>query len=174
MTTTREDLIPNSENQEIIIHYDKDFYARLNNAKYNPETFPAIAFDVMSCKPMQTKSHLCRALQCSKRSLYDWIKKYQDFADAIETGLTYGESLFRNKLADHAFKPQASVNNGLIKLLAKNVYNISEDLPTVVINNSNISTDPTDELRKRGIPLPTSNINDVPELNDQEDYLEEE
>jgi hypothetical protein len=61
---------------------------------------------------------------------------------------------------EHAFQPQATVNNGLIKLLAGNVYGMKEDNPTVVINN-NTTVNPHTALKERGIPIPDIGIDDV-------------
>ena len=44
---------------------------------------------------------------------------------------------FRKKLREHAYEPSSSVNNGLIKMLAKNVHGIDADeAPTVIIHNN--------------------------------------
>lgn len=166
---TREDLIPNASNQKPVVEPDK-VHPGNGRPKYNPDTFPKIAFDVLSSKPMQTKCHLCVALQCSMVAISTWEKKYPDFGDAIRDGLAHGEAKFRDKLAEHAFQPQAKVNNGLIKLLASNVYGIKEDTPTVVVQNNNITNDPEKELKDRGIPIPDIGLDDIDE---DLEYIEE-
>jgi hypothetical protein len=78
----------------------------------------------------------------------------------VRLGLKAGEKKFRDKLEAHAFQPQASVNNGLIKLLAGNVYGMREESPVVVINN-NLASNPEEALKERGIPVPQIALEDL-------------
>jgi hypothetical protein len=115
----------------------------------------------------KTKAHCCNALRCSPVTLDKWIRDNPSFRAAIETGLEIGKMMFMKKIQDHAFEPSKQVNNGLIKLLASNIYGIRED-PQVIINNENSQTnndnvDPEQKLKDRGIPIPEVEIDDVDE-----------
>lgn len=128
---------------------------------YKPE-YDHIAFEVLSgSDEAKTKAHLCMAFHCSKPTLLNWMKKFPSFKAAVESGLKIGEAKFRNKIAQHAFKPTAKVNNGLIKLLASNVYGIKEEVDPAVVVNNNVETDPEQMMKNRGIPVPKVGIEDV-------------
>jgi len=88
------------------------------------------------------------------------MKKFPEFNEAVVTGMEIGKMKWRDRIASNAFLPSANVNNGLIKLLSSNVYGIKEDIePVVIINNNN--TAPEAEMKKRGIPIPSVDIEDV-------------
>lgn len=152
-------LTPDKKDQEEIAGINT-FRACYCKSKYNPETYPKIAYEVLSKKAMQSKSHLGVALRCAKSTIILWMKRYPEFKEAVEKGLSDGEAKFRDKLKKHAFIPSSQVNNGLIKLMAANVYGIKEEAPTVIINNTN-SNNPEQTLKERGIPLPKLAIGDI-------------
>jgi hypothetical protein len=110
----------------------------------------------------KTKAHCCAYLQCSKPTLLSWMVKFPEFGKAIEAGLKIGEAKWRQRIAQHAFKPTSEVNNGLIKLLSANVYGIKDDseAPTTVINTT-INQNPEEIMRSRGIPIPSIDNEDV-------------
>ena len=130
------------------------------NKKYDP-SYCQLAYEVMSKKAFQSKAHLCVALHCSKDSLLDWMQKYPDFKEAVESGLIAGAQKTRDKIAQHAFKPSATVNNGLIKLLAANVYGIKEEPTTIINNNIKTGTVTDADLKEKGIPVPDLPIEDI-------------
>lgn len=104
---------------------------------YKGEEHDALAFEAMS-GDNGSMSAVCVALQCSKPTLLRWIPRHKNLAAAVQKGKAIGEEKFRKKIADHAFQPTSEVNNGLIKMLAKNVHGIDADeAPTVIINNTN-------------------------------------
>lgn len=152
MKRTDEDLIQKATDQKSVVPNITKCYP--NHGKYNPETFPGLAIDILSSRHLQSLTHLANALNCGRDTINIWRKQYIEFAEAVEKGLALGEEKFRDKLHDHIFQPQAQVNNGLIKLLSANVYGIKDESPTTIINNNNTSINPEDELIRRGIPLP--------------------
>lgn len=139
---------------------EDNFKRGYGNKKYD-QSYCQLAYDVLSKKAFQSKAHLCVALHCSKDSLLEWMVKYPDFKEAVESGLIAGAEKTREKIARHAFLPSAQVNNGLIKLLAANVYGIKEE-PTTIINNNIKTGAVTDaDLKEKGIPVPDLPFEDV-------------
>ena len=136
------------------------------NGKYDPKLYPKLAYEVLSKKHLQSLTHLSDALNCTTEAITQWRKKYPEFNEMIVKGLAAGERKFRDKLQDHAFKPQSEVNNGLIKLLAGNVYGIREETPQVIINNTN-TLSPEKALKDRGIPIPEIAVEDVEDVDDE-------
>ena len=108
-------------NGGVIVHPDQ----------YKPE-YDQIAYDVM-CQEDATLTHVLVQLHCSKPTLHRWIKRHPTLRNAIIAGQAIGEVKFRDKLKEYAFQPTSIVNNGLIKMLAKNVHNIDADETTVLI-----------------------------------------
>jgi len=126
--------------------------------------YAKIAFDLLAhSKTAKTKAHVCRKLLITKATLLDWMGKYPEFKEAIETGLLYGEVKWRNQLAEYAFQPTYRVNNTLLKLLSYNVYGISEDPPALVINQAISDMSFEERLKARGIPIPDIKIEDINE-----------
>ena len=150
--------INHSKTQKRVV--PKKGHTSINNRKYDPELYPKIAFEILSSKVLQSLTHLANALDCTGEAIVQWRKKYPDFNEQVKKGLKVGEEKTRKKLAEHAFKPTADVNNSLIKLLVGNVYGIKEDAPTVVINN-NATFNPEQALKERGIPSPDIGIEDL-------------
>lgn len=146
--------LPNrSYEQEVIVDTNVGFRQGWGNFKYKPE-YCQLAYDILSSGPLKTKAHLCVAFQCSKPTIVSWVKRYPEFREAVEAGLAAGEKKFRDKTYNHAFEPQAQVNNGLIKLLAANVYGIKEEVtPTVVIDQRQEKS-AEEIMKERGIPIP--------------------
>jgi len=157
----KEKLIDANEQEPLIGPIDRNRNRKFGTYSYKPE-YNEIVFKLLSTGTQaRTKSHCCNALQCSKTTLIRWMKKFPEFNQAIESGLEIGEMKWRNKIRKHAFNPSSEVNNGLIKLLSSNVYGIKEDdSPTVIIHNTNI-TSPEAEMKKRGIPIPSVDIEDI-------------
>jgi len=104
-------------------------------------------------------SDVCSALKCSRNTLIKWRQKHPEFNSAVVNGLEIGKGKWLRKIAEHAYEPTSTVNNGLIKLLSSHIYGIKEDEPAVVINN-NINTDPEELLKEKGIPVPDLGIDD--------------
>ncbi|MCK5025109.1 MAG: hypothetical protein KAS15_00860, partial [Nanoarchaeota archaeon] len=95
-----------------------------------------------------------------------WMRVFPEFKRAMESGLEIGAMKWRNKIRTHAFEPSGNVNNGLIKLLSSNVYGIKEDTePAVVINNTQNNFDAEEEMKKRGIPVPSINSYDTKDVD---------
>lgn len=163
----REDLICNVERDE----YDLpvfDFSHRSELGQYDSryeDWFPEVAKMILSEAPMRTKAHLCSAFQCSKPCLVRWYRKHPLFLEAVQEGLAIGEAKFREKLSDHAFKPSQNVNNGLIKLLAANVYGMKEEQQVINVHTE-VHNNPEEELTKRGIPIPETPIEDMDAVGD--------
>ena len=151
--------ILNKDKQKSLVP-DKGHTSR-NNGKYDPDLYPQLAYEVLSKKHLQSLTHLANALDCTTEAIVQWRKKYPDFNEQVLKGLASGEEKFREKLKEHTFKPQTNVNNGLIKLLAGNVYGIREESPTVVINN-NANVNTSKALKERGIPEPKIGLEDIP------------
>jgi len=156
-----ETLINAAEQEPLIGPIDRNRHRKFGTYSYKPE-YAEIVFKLLSTGTQaRTKAHCCNALLCSKTTLIRWMKKYSEFNEAVVSGLKIGEMKWRNKIRKHAFNPSSEVNNGLIKLLSSNVYGIKEDAsPAVVIHNTNTST-PEDEMKKRGIPIPDNDIEDI-------------
>ncbi len=167
----KEGLIPSKlEDQEVVVDTFVGYKQGWGNKKYDP-SFCQLAFEILSGDSYKTKAHLCRAFRCSKPTIINWMKRYTDFNDAVISGLAIGEELTREELKKHSDNPGKDVNNGLIKLLAANVYGIKDDQPNIVINNFSESS-PEDEMAKRGIPVPSVGVNDIEE-DDEEECNEE-
>jgi len=127
-------------------------------------SYPQIAYDILSSAPFKTKSHLCRAFFCSKPTLMTWMRKHKLFLEAVECGLAAGEAMFRDKAQLKAWMPNKEVNNGLIQMLARNVYGISKE-SDIEINigvgkEGSIKT-AEEEMAERGIPLPGLMVADM-------------
>lgn len=140
---------------------DRNRNRQFGSYAYLPE-YAEIVYELLSeSNTAKTKSHLCYALQCSKDTLLRWMKKFPEFNEAVVSGMEIGKMRWRERIAEHAFKPSSEVNNGLIKLLSSNVYGIKEDVePTVVIHNTNTII-PEEEMKKRGIPVPKVDSEDI-------------
>jgi hypothetical protein len=123
--------------------------------EYAPEAFRILS----ESDSAANKSTLCRAFNCSRPTLYKWIRDFPEFREAVETGLEIGKSRWLDRLSDQAFKPMGQVNNGLIKLITGHVYGITEEPDVnIIVNNS---VDPEKILRERGIPIPKIGIGDL-------------
>ena len=133
-------------------------------AKYQKK-YAEIAFDLLSkSDTAKNKSHLCAKFLVSKSTILDWMFKHKEFKEAVERGMSISEARWRDRLSEVAFQPSHNVNNGVIKLLSKNVYGISDDEPVqITINNTNTNSAKIKkttiqhieaELIKRGIPVP--------------------
>lgn len=156
-----EPLIDHTEQEPLIGPIDRNRNRQFGSYAYLPE-YAEIVYELLSeSTTAKTKSHLCYALQCSKDTLLRWMKKFPEFNEAVVSGMEIGKMRWRERIASYAFKPSSEVNNGLIKLLSSNVYGIKEDAePIVVIHNTNTIT-PEEEMKKRGIPIPDNDIEDV-------------
>lgn len=140
------------------------------NSKYDPDTYPDIAYQVLSSAPFKSLIQLATALDCCRPTINEWRNKYPEFSTAVNRGLAVGAALAEDVITSIMLKPTTTVNNSMIKLRLSNVYQIREDSPTVIINNTNNNQDPEEEMKKRGIPLPDMGL-DI-ELDDE--YLEED
>lgn len=156
-----EKLMDANEQEPLIGPIDRNRFKKYGEYSYQ-EYYCDIVYELLSSNDgAKTKAHCCKALLCSKPTLLRWMKKYPEFNEAVVSGMNIGKARWRDKLRKHAFSPTAEVNNGLIKLLSSNVYGIKEDSePTVVIHNTN-NQSPEDEMRKRGIPIPDNDIEDI-------------
>lgn len=159
------DHVTSKDQEPLDIVYTPIEKARLQKygtTSYKPE-YAVEVFKMLSSSSMaKTKAHCCALLQCSKPTLLNWMKKYPEFNDAVTAGLKIGEVKWRNKIQRHAFQPTSKVNNGLIKLLSANVYNIKDDSEAAnvtVINNSEV--DPEKLMTQRGIPIPNIENEDI-------------
>lgn len=148
---------------QVISPIDRNRDRKFGTFSYKPE-YCDIVFKLLSTgSQCRTKSHCCAALHCSKPTLLRWMANFPEFKKAIESGLEVGAVKWRNKIRNYAFSPSSEVNNGLIKLLSSNVYGIKEEVdPSIVINNQN-NFDPEAELKRRGIPIPSVDIEDIDE-----------
>ena len=152
----------NAKDQEPVISpLERNRNRKFGTYSYRPE-YAEIAFNILSFDDgAKTWAHVCNALCCSGPTLLRWRKKFPEFEKACIEGKKVGQMKWRDKLRRHAFSPTAEVNNGLIKLLSSNVYGIKEEVePTVVIHNTNTIT-PEEEMKKRGIPLPKVDVEDI-------------
>lgn len=148
---------------QIVSPIDRNRHKKFGTYSYKPE-YCDIVFKLLSTgSQCKTKSHCCNALHCTRPTLTRWINEFPEFKQSMESGLELGAVNWRNKIRKHAFEPTANVNNGLIKLLSSNVYGIKEEVePAVVINNNNQNNfDPEEEMKKRGIPIPSINSFDT-------------
>ena len=158
----KKDKLIDAESQEPLIGpIDRNRFKKYGEFSYQ-ESYCDIVFELLSSNDgAKTKAHCCKALLCSKTTLLRWMKKYPEFNKAVISGMDIGKAKWREKIREHAFKPSSEVNNGLIKLLSSNVYGIKEDPePAVVINNTNTMS-PEEALKKRGIPVPKVNSEDL-------------
>jgi len=154
----------NSKEQEVIVDTNIGFKQGWGNFKYKPE-FCQIAYDILSSDGLKTKAHLCAAFHCSKPTIVSWVKKYPDFREAVECGLAAGEKIFRQKCQANAFSPSRDVNNGLIKMLAANVYGIKEEATPAVVVNQVQTKSAEEQMKDRGIPAPDFCIPDLDNMH---------
>ena len=159
-----EDIMSNALDEDLIVDIEDTKQYGWNQTTYKAE-YALKAYQLLSgSMEAKTKAHLCAAFHCSKPTLLRWMKNNPEFYEAVTQGLKVGEAKWRSRIASHAFEPTASVNNGLIKLLSSNVYGIKEDAnPAVVINNNDETKDFDEELKKRGIPIPVIQSEDLDE-----------
>lgn len=162
MSDKLPDYTRSEDEEQVISPIDRNRNRKYGTYAYKPE-YCDIVFKLLStgtqCK---TKSHCCNALQCPKSTLLNWMRVFPEFKRAMESGLEIGAMKWRNKIRTHAFEPSGNVNNGLIKLLSSNVYGIKEDTePAVIINNNQNNFDAEEEMKKRGIPVPSINSYDT-------------
>jgi len=144
--------------------------ARLKKAgttQYLPE-YAKAAFELLSStNKCRNKTHVCRLLQCSKPTLLKWMRHFPEFKKAIEDGMEIGQSRFRDKIRQHAFEPTKDVNNGLIKLLANNVYGIKEEKEiTLTDKTKNTGSDAVKLMKERGIPIPDIEVDDIKNIDE--------
>ena len=156
-----ETLMDYKSQKPLIGPIDRNRNRQFGTYSYLPE-YAEIVYKLLSeSNTAKTKSHLCYALQCPKTTLLRWMKKFPEFNEAVVSGMEIGKMKWRDRIASNAFLPSANVNNGLIKLLSSNVYGIKEDAsPTVIIHNQN-NPNPEEEMKKRGIPIPENDIEDI-------------
>jgi hypothetical protein len=95
------------------------------NDDYKP-AYAQIAYTTLAREPLMSKAHVCEALNISFEQLEEWIDAHSEFKQAINRGLMAGEVLFRDQLSSLSFKNAAKANTPLLKLLAKDVYNIAD------------------------------------------------
>lgn len=159
----KEKIIDAEEQEPLIGPIDRNRRKKYGEYSYQ-EYYCDIVFELLSdSTSAKTKAHCCKALLCSKTTLLRWMKKYPEFNEAVISGLEIGKARWRDRIAKNAFLPSSNVNNGLIKLLSSNVYGIKENAePTIIINNTN-TTIPEEEMKKRGIPVPKVDLEDVGE-----------
>lgn len=126
------------------------------------DTYPSIIYGLMKNDWGVSKSHLAKALGCCVLTINRWLAENPDFKEAFEKGKAVGESKYRDKVKSHAFTPSKEVNNGLIKLLGKNMYDIGEDPePAVIVTNIVDAATAEAQLQARGIPVPAVGVEDM-------------
>jgi hypothetical protein len=126
------------------------------------DTYPQIAYDLLCSDWGISKAHIARSLGCCRSTVDDWSAAHPEFAKAIEMGMAYGESLYRDKVQKFAFEPSKEVNNGLIKLIGRNIYDIGDNPePIVIVNNTVTSKSAEAQLTARGIPVPGVGVDDL-------------
>lgn len=100
--------------------------------KYRQE-YDDIAYSIFS-EAGATVTKCCVELKITKATFGRWVKRHPSFKIAVATGGLIGEDAFRDKIQIAAFQPSKDVNNRLIEMIARNVYNISvEDSPQISI-----------------------------------------
>jgi transposase-like protein len=74
----------------------------------------------------------CAEVGISEDTFYKWVKRHKSFAEALKRGKATAKALFIEKISDAAWDTEKNkVNNGLISLLAVNVYGMSTGKETV-------------------------------------------
>jgi len=155
-----ENIMVNSKKQKPLVK-ENGKPVRKISSHYKTE-YAGIAYDLLAkSDEAKTKSHLCRALQCTRLTLLAWMRRHPEFKEAVEAGLQIGEANWRDRIAKYAFEPTSMVNNGLIKLLSSNVYGIQGDQPVALQVSQINHGDPEAELKKRGIPVPVVANEDI-------------
>lgn len=131
------------------------------------DTYPKVIYDLLCTEWGISKCHIARALGCCKDTVDRWLADFPDFAEAYKKGKSVGESLYRDKVKMNAFSPSKEVNNGLIKMLGKNLYDIGDDVePVVIIHNTVTAETAEAQLESRGIPVPEVGIDDMEEIDE--------
>jgi len=148
-------------NKNFMTAIEKKHFDRMGSLKYKPEYAELVYKYISESDGCVNKTHVCKFLTVSKLTLLRWMRKYPELKAAVEDGMAIGEARFREKLNEYAFLPASQVNNGIIKLLAANVYGIRDDSTTVVVNTDSSKVDTTELLKQRGIPIPV-----IPEVDD--------
>jgi hypothetical protein len=111
------------------------------------KAYDYLAYKILSVSPFTTKAHLCKAFSCSKRTLQQWLVSFPSFNDYVDRGLSAGEAGARDMLLNSALDSSNKVNTTLLKVLANNVYEIKDEVQTVVVDNRVDSATPiTDDM----------------------------
>ncbi len=86
----------------------------------------------------------CAEIGISEDTFYQWIKKHPLFSEASKIGIAKSKAVFLHKMSESAWgETDRKVNNGLISLLAVNIYgmvtgkekeNKEDDNKTPVLN----------------------------------------
>jgi len=161
------DHITSEDQPSVVGPIDRNRHRKFGTYSYKPE-YCDIVFELLSRDDQcRTKAHCCAALQCAKETLLRWMANFPEFKRAMDSGLEIGAMKWRDKIREHAYEPSSTVNNGLIKLLSSNVYGIKEDPEVLIINNNtNTNLSAEEQLKKRGIPVPKLDVEDLDEQSD--------
>lgn len=124
--------------------------------------YPRIAYNQLSLTPLAKEDSLCFVFRCSQETLAKWKSDHDEFSDAIKLGLLAGETKLRLAMTKLSLMPSKFINTKLLSILASNVYSINEEHINTVHTDAYMSDHSyEDQLRKRGIPIPTIDIEDI-------------
>lgn len=126
--------------------------------KYKPEY--AIKLPEMF-KSGEDVAEVCAALNISRATFYNWIKKYPEFEEAYSFAKTLSEAWWQ-KLGRAGACGKADINPAIWIFNMKSKFGMKE---TNVIEHTsgekNIKIDVTAEMQKRGIPIPDIGMEDI-------------
>jgi hypothetical protein len=122
------------DEEKQLIRKNSDGTYNIYPDKYKKE-YDQIAYDNFS-KPGGTVAKCCVTLKITKPTFANWVKRHPSFKIAVATGGLVGEDSFRDQIQSAAFKPGKDVNNKLICVIAKNLYNISDNEPPQIVINT--------------------------------------
>lgn len=124
-TLQKAEVDPNFQNEwQPPVQITKDGAIVIHRDGYVKE-YDDVAFNTVA-QPGGSLVHLAVVFDCSEVTVKAWIQKHPSFRDAIIKGHNVGNTMFRQKMMEHAFEPSSQVNNGLIKMIALNVYGITD------------------------------------------------
>lgn len=141
--------IKNTETQEVnrIIGEVRNTVNLLGKKGVYIEAYDHLAYKILSISPFTTKAHLCKAFGCSKKTLSQWLLSFPSFNDNVDRGLAAGEAKARDLILNSALDSSSKVNTTLLKVLANNVYEIKDEVQTVVVDNRATESNPiTDDM----------------------------
>lgn len=113
-------------------------------------------------KQGESVAEVCAELKVARSTFYLWLKEYPDFGDAYKIGQVLSESWWA-KLGRAGACGKADINPAvwIFNMKAKFNYTEKTDINMSLSGNLNVAIDPVEEMKKRGIPIPNIDLEDI-------------